>query len=401
MNIQEYRESKLNVKPTADIAERWQKRVVTRGLDKQGRAGGEAYLESYGKRIGAKKCVKFAVQAELMGAQEFANVLWEKAHVLEGGEYESLSLEGTSETVIQIPISETLPEVDGIPPHLQPGKIATLQPQNIDRGGDVSALLNDDKWWMQKKIDGYRLVTICTPDEIFYQKRSLKLDTPPTPEIDEALRKIANFFGTIILDGELTWLDVHTKEHRTAAQAATANIMFDQPEAQPVGKYMVFDCLYFEDYDLTPAEFIDRADALDNIDLMVGLESPVLVLDVISESEDKILLGDIQKSQGREGLIFRDSTSTYVAGKSGTAYRHKFLMEHELDVTGLTETTAQGRQFGAIETALGSVGTGFSDADQLEIKQAYENGGLRIEVVSQGLTENGRLWHPRFIKIIQ
>jgi len=69
-------------------------------------------------------------------------------------------------------------------------------------------------------------------------------------------------------------------------------------------------------------------------------------------------------------------------------------------VMGLTETTATGRTFGAIETELGSVGTGFTDADQLEIKQAYDKGGLKIEVVSQGLTENGRLWHPRFIKII-
>ena len=73
MNIQEYRESKLNVKPTADIAERWQKRVVGGGLDKQGRAGGEAYLNTYGKRIGAKKCVKFAVQAEVMNCQEYAS----------------------------------------------------------------------------------------------------------------------------------------------------------------------------------------------------------------------------------------------------------------------------------------------------------------------------------------
>ena len=98
-------------------------------------------------------------------------------------------------------------------------------------------------------------------------------------------------------------------------------------------------------------------------------------------------------------LLFRDINSTYLAGKSKTAYRVKFLTEWKLKVLSLTDTNAEGRLFGAIETEKGMIGTGFTRDDQAELVEAFAKGNLEIEVLSQGVTESGKLWHARYVKI--
>lgn len=397
MNIQEYRESKLKTKVTADIAERWQKRVVVRGLDKQGRAGGLAYLESYGKRIGAKKCVRLAVQAESVGALEFAEIIWEKAYNLETGSIGSLTVDESAVSIIDIPTPETLPTIEGLPAHLQPGKIATLQPQDLIE--DLEFYLASEEYWAQPKIDGYRLLAICTIDQIWYQKRSLKLDSTPSLEIEAALRQLASQLGTLIIDGELTWLDAHMDEHRTSAQAATANINMQHPEATPIAYYMIFDCLYMNGSDLTLLSFKDRYVCIHTLESL--LWNQVRCTGTYQLEDSKRGLVQRQKEEGHEGVVFRKINEPYTAGKSKTAFRHKFLTEHVLTVTELTTTTADGRLFGAMGTELGLVGTGFSDADQVQLYELFFAGNLVIEVVSQGLTENGKLWHPRYVKVAE
>jgi bifunctional non-homologous end joining protein LigD len=424
VNIAEYRESKIDTKVTADIAERWQKRVVVRGLDKQGRNGALAYLDSYGKRIGAKKVVKLAAMAESVGAKEFASVMWEKAFNLETGQHEQLEPNGDDEILAQIVTPEDTPIVVGLPNFLQPGKIATLQPQ--DAIEDVDFYLQNDEFIVQPKIDGYRLLAICTPDGIHYQKRSLGIQQSPSATIHGILEVLTENLGMMILDGELYWQDYLGLEHRTAAQAATANVKGGHPETLPEASYAIFDCLFYDSEDITKAPFTYRTTILHTIGEQLkkqpawdGSEmtsqdiekSPMLkdnpllpyveILYPVSTTDAKTATYKNQQASGREGVVFRDITQAYRAGKDKTAFRVKFLDEHVLEVTNLTATDAEGRLFGAMETELGLVGTGFSADDQSDIMLAMESGPLWIEVVSQGLTENGKLWHPRFIKIAE
>lgn len=396
MNIVEYRESKIDTKVTADIAERWQKRVVTRGLHTQGRVGGAAYLEAYGKSIGVKKCVKLACQAESVGASEFAAIIWEKAFFLETGQNEQLDPPDGGSTVTFVPAPETDIHIEGLPEHLQPGKIATLQPQ--DAKHEIDYYIHNDDFWAQPKIDGHRLLAICTPDAIYYQKRSLALAQRPSIAIGETLLKIANRVGIVILDGEFTWFDDDDKEHRTAAQARTANDNMGRSTSIPVAVYAVFDCLFANGEDITKAPFSYRDNRAHTAVATVP-SAWVWNVDLEEIAPGKAGLLKDQQIDEREGVVFRDKNSTYLAGKSKTAYRVKFLTEFKLKVLNLTDTDAEGRLFGAIETELGLVGTGFTMADQEELVDAFKDGELEIEIVSQGLTENGRLWHPRYIKI--
>ena len=73
------------LKATADALERWNNRIVARGLHKQDEAGADQYLADYGKGIAAPKCVALAVACEVNGCNGIAMGFWAKAFSLETG----------------------------------------------------------------------------------------------------------------------------------------------------------------------------------------------------------------------------------------------------------------------------------------------------------------------------
>lgn len=81
----EYVQTNRKAKIKADINERWETRVVAKGLDKKGQKGAEEYLEQYGKGILAPKVALFALKAELEKCPELALGFWLKAYELETG----------------------------------------------------------------------------------------------------------------------------------------------------------------------------------------------------------------------------------------------------------------------------------------------------------------------------
>jgi bifunctional non-homologous end joining protein LigD len=121
-----------------------------------------------------------------------------------------------------------------------------------------------------------------------------------------------------------------------------------------------------------------------------------------------------QQAEGREGEVWIRRDVQYLGGKvtGEVMVRTKYLSETETVITALTPTAVAGRPFGAIEIAesrpdgagrpLGRVGTGFSQEDAAEIATLVGRHpeGLRILVRHQGRTENGMLWHARFLRVI-
>ena len=115
-----------------------------------------------------------------------------------------------------------------------------------------------------------------------------------------------------------------------------------------------------------------------------------------------------QLAEGREGEIWFHWDMPYVAGKtrSDKIVRTKYLIELQAIVTGLTETTADGRLFGAIEISdmngkpIGNVGTGFDRDTQRKIVERFafaeqSNQRMVIPVVCQEFTEYGQAFHAR------
>ncbi|MEG4347884.1 ATP-dependent DNA ligase [Microcoleus sp. A003_D6] len=422
MDCTEYAEAKRKAakKISADIRERWNNRIVTRGLHLMGEAGAVQYLADYGRGIGTAKVIGFALCAESEGYPEMAIGFWKKAFELETGEKPiALNPPNNSSTNLAPATKskaakiETVnnPTVPELPPHLQPGRIVTMQP--VDAPSDRSYYIENPDYWGQPKRDGNRVVVIATPERVYYQSRSTNLRQQASIEIDRTLIDTAAKIGTFVLDGELYYKSCTGSEHRTGAQAATVNIESGFPTTQPSAIYAIFKCLFFKGNDLTTVAESERIAAGVEVGEMLANLSPAFeVVPTFRTAAEKLLLANQQEAENREGEVWILHNCRYVGGKDVKKFpmvRTKYCQEHDLFVVGLTATKVAGRPFSAVKVAqeidgklvpVGTVGTGFSGEEMQEIARLYEANpkSVKIKVRSQGLTESGKLWHARFLE---
>jgi ATP-dependent DNA ligase len=423
MDCTEYAETKRKAakKISADIRERWNNRIVQRELHLMGEAGAVQYLSDYGRGIGTAKVISFALCAESEGYPEMAIGFWKRAFELETGEKPiALNAQNNSTTDLAPAKKSTAsakkenvnnPIVAELPPHLQPGKIVTMQP--VDAPSERSYYIENPDYWGQPKRDGNRVVAIATKDKVYYQSRSTNLRQQPSLEIERALIETASKIGTFVLDGELYYKSCTGSEHRTGAQAATVNIESGLPTIQPSAIYAIFKCLFFQGNDLTKvAESARIAAGVEVGEILASLSKEFEVLPTFCTAAEKNLLANQQESENREGEVWVLHNCRYVGGKDVKKFpivRTKYCQELDLFIVGLTPTKVAGRPFSAIEVAqeiegklvpVGTVGTGFSGEEMQEIARLYEANpkSVKIKVRSQGLTESGKLWHARFLE---
>lgn len=404
MDFQAYIESKRNKKPNQEIVERWQTRVVARGLDKQGERGAEQYLSDYGKGIAAPKCILLAVQAENAGCGEVAMGFWKKAYELETGQKAVGGVASTKAATPFLAPETTEYWIPAFPLDKQPGKLVTMQP--VDGKMDRRFYITSDRYWGQPKRDGNKVVVFATADQVWYQSRSLKLRGSPSARMDTVLMTMAQSFCPFILEGELYYKDVEGKEHRTGAQAASRNIELTCSQVNPVMVYAIFSCLYLASQPNMHTQ-MERVLAGYQVGNLLAKMQPGMfeVLPTARTTQEKTELAARQKTEGREGEVWFDATLPYRPGKytDDKYVRTKYLTELEVKVTNLTPTTAQGRPFGAIEIAtmddkpLGQIGTGFTMDEAREIAERFRQGNLRIQIQTQGFTEAGNVFLGRFV----
>jgi hypothetical protein len=441
MELSEYIDQKTaaatkkgEIKVPVDILERWESRIVARGLHKMGAKGANQYLSDYGKGIAAPKVVNLAIKADQEGYFEMAGEFWRRAYQLEMHELapetrevidlQTMSLQkvvvpGTilaevgsiySEAMATgLPVHRTEPYAGSLPIHLRPGRILTMQP--VDAPLPREHYITSDQYWGQPKRDGNRLVIVADDDGISYQSRSTKLRPGPSQEIHDGLFQTYQRIGPYILDGELWYPDFEGGEHRTGSQAGTFNIDNGHPFAPVVARYAIFKALYADKEDLTRHSEVDRINWGVVIgDYLKAMNDQVFeVLPTAKTTYQKRGLAALQVKEGREGEVWVSRDCIYKGGKDTKHYpivRTKYILEIDALVTGLTPTTAEHRLFGAIEVSdinghpLGAVGTGFSFEDQLEIQHLFGKGRLVIKVGTQGFTETHQLQHGRFLEIV-
>jgi ATP-dependent DNA ligase len=247
----------------------------------------------------------------------------------------------------------------------------------------------------------------------------MKIRSSPSLQLDQeflfAAKEIEG--GSYILDGELTYLDWQGWEHRTGAQAARVNDDAGKSSTQPEALYCIFEALYYGNYDLTTQTKQKRIAAGRKIFYLMQLinesQNFVECLHNAFTIEKKLALSSKQKGEDREGEAWTLVDTRYIRGKTKgkdlPTGRTKYLTNWELVVTGLTPPQIQGRPFGTIEVALvedsgaytliGSVGTCFTLEEMKTIAEKFsadKNIPLMIKVISQGVTENGQLWHARY-----
>lgn len=409
-----------NGKVKSAIVQRWNTRIIPRGLNQLGREGAGVYLESYGKGISVAKIIELAVCAESNGAAEMAAGFWEEAFFMESG------VRGTVESGAMTPAtgvqsgmggaartkgSSEKKVLAGIVETLQPGLVHTMQA--VDAPWEREFYIEDEDYYGQPKRDGHRDVLFSTDEMVVHQSRSTSLMASMDRELEGAVKQVAGEIGPFVLDGERYYLSETGSEHRSAAQAAGANIEAGFGNVQPVAVYGVFKALYADGEDLRGGTEDCRIEAGERIVALIEKankgSAKIEAVPTYKTSKEKRKLVKTQMEEGREGEIWVKRQCSYSGGKSHKTdmVRTKYVTEGVYTVVSISTSSGRKGGIASIEVAnnrgemVGSVGTGFDESLSRKLLDAHASNpkGIRVLVRHQGTTEKGKLWHARVLEI--
>lgn len=275
-------------------------------------------------------------------------------------------------------------------------------------------MFDDNDWIFEKKYDGYRcLVQIQQGKAELVSRNGLSFNKK-YPALVRAFESVKN---DMILDGEVVVEDKKGISHFQWLQH-----LDEEPDRGQLKCY-VFDILYFNGFDLTPLNVLQRKKILEA--LLPASEEIIYSPHTIGEGTKA--LEDVIK-QGGEGLIAKKIASGYHPGtRTKDWLKIKINQEQEMVIGGYTEPQGSRTGFGALLLGYyedgkliysGKVGTGFNETwlrdfheqlKSMEIKtRPFENKPaerfvhwVKPELVAQvkhsGWTEGGSLRHPVFV----
>jgi predicted DNA-binding WGR domain protein len=235
--------------------------------------------------------------------------------------------------------------------------------------GTVDAMIADDRWYAQVKLDGERvMVEVCDGTVSVWNRQG----RPKTSNVAEAF--LAPFrqltAGRWVFDGELVGRVLH---------------LFDMVDA---GGFIGQD-----------TAFTERYATLAVVLTAVGIEqAPVTLVPCATTAEQKAALLDTVTSERREGMIFRKADAGYQAGsRSSVMLKHKLLKTADCVVVATSTSGKENATVAVFDAAgatvkVGSVSTigkgAVNVGDVVEVKFLY--------VVDP---EFPRMFQPRIVRV--
>jgi DNA ligase-1 len=173
------------------------------------------------------------------------------------------------------------------------------------------------------KLDGIRIQIHRRGDEVRVYTRNLNDITDTLPGIVRAVRALP--VTQAVLDGEALWM---TREGPAPFQETVSQI---DSAAPPEGIVtFLFDALHVDGDDLLDAPLEERAARLDQI-------APELRIPSVMTSDPATAERALEDAlaAGHEGIVVKDASSAYVAGRRGKAWRKvKPVRTYDLVVLG-------------------------------------------------------------------
>jgi DNA ligase-1 len=217
-----------------------------------------------------------------------------------------------------------------------------LRPMLADSAADVDdALTRVPSAALEYKLDGARVQVHRAGSDVRVFSRSGQDVTLRVPEIVEAARSLPG--QSIVLDGEAVALDTNqrplpfqTTMQRFGRQKSHESLRATLPLSQ-----MYFDCLYLDGEVLLDRSNGERFGALTKV-LPSGLVVPRTVTEEPEAAESFV---HAALAAGHEGVIVKDSTSVYDAGRRGSSWL-KLKPVHTLDLVVLAAEWGSGRRQG-------------------------------------------------------
>lgn len=277
-------------------------------------------------------------------------------------------------------------------------------------------VFDNDEWIFENKYDGYRaLIQIEKGKVNLISRNGLSFND----KYSELVTAFTDDNNDIIYDGEIVVEDDKGKSHFQWLQYYN-----DNPERGTLKCY-VFDILYFNGYDLTPLDLLQRKRILKA--LLPNKDTIVYSEHTVNKGTEALKTATKNNS---EGLIAKKITSHYHVGKRTKDWlKIKVTKEQEMVIGGYTEPQGSRVGFGALLLGYyedgkliysGKVGTGFNNevleelhatlqkrerktsafTTQPEERNAHwVTPNLVAQVKYSEWTESGSLRHPVFIAL--
>jgi len=221
--------------------------------------------------------------------------------------------------------------------------LATLVAEPFDRPG----------WVYEEKYDGYRILAYKEGDHVRLMSRNDKDRTATFAAIAEAIGRLRD--ATLLLDGEAVAFD---------RKRVSRFQLLQRGETAPT--LAAFDCLFRNGRDLRRQPLGERRKELEDA-LARPPEGLLLSRRLASNG---LAAYRAAKRRGFEGLVAKDSASTYEERRSRHWLKVKVHQEEELVVAGYTPPQGARSHLGALLLGayrgndlvfVGKVGTGFSE----------------------------------------
>lgn len=250
-------------------------------------------------------------------------------------------------------------------------------PMEVSHGNFVAPMLAKDvpmnKWPENKivdyKYDGNRYQIHKEGDNVIIFNRKGSVVTQQFQDVVEKVRTYN--IHTCILDGEIYPIneDGSPAEHKLMATRVHSKDHAEAREKVKV-KWVIFDCLKFGKDTIMDLSYSDRVIAIKTLPDQAH-----------RMPEDGNVLGFYNQAinDGFEGIIVKDATLPYEAGKRSKGWAKYKPPRIELDVAIVSAKYGEGAKSNVFATfgiavknegewiSVGSVGTGFSDEDLLKL----------------------------------
>ncbi len=232
----------------------------------------------------------------------------------------------------------------------------------------------DADWIFETKWDGVRAVCFIEDGKMRLVSRSQQDITFRYPELQDISKSVRA--DRAILDGEIVVLDEKGVARFQLLQqrigvVEEADIRERAQQHQAI--YYVFDLLHYDDYNLMPADLIDRKKLLKAI-LKTG-RSIQFSRHTVRDGVKALKAAERKRI---EGIVAKHKRSPYVQRRSSRWLKIKIMLRQEVVIGGYTEPKGSRQYLGALVVGLyrgtelhyvGNVGGGFN---RKSLKQLYD-----------------------------
>lgn len=260
-----------------------------------------------------------------------------------------------------------------------------------------STIPQGNNWIFEVKFDGYRMISYVENGKVSIKSRNNKDYTQKFMSIENSLEKIAKSHK-ICVDGEIVVFDKTGRSDFSLLQDCikTQTDKFS---------YVIFDILSFDGIDLRKFPLIIRKQFLKQL-FSKAPKNLILSEYVVGYGKEIFAFA---KKKNLEGIVAKNLLSVYSGDRNEDWQKIKCYKRQEFVVVGYT-TTDKNKDLSAILLGYyekgklvfaGKVGTGFSLAKRLELKEIFSKYKSKKSFVKSSIVNNVIWLKPKLVAEIQ